>query len=130
VAGCVLFVVAAVVIALQFIGGHDATEVVPDDSALRAPWGCQHCGHLVHLTPRDRVRMEAKASKTDMGGRPIDDKRVPDDGRTSFRELVLTCPKCGRRELRQAATCPRCHTPFVPQRQGTPQPCPICNWSP
>jgi predicted RNA-binding Zn-ribbon protein involved in translation (DUF1610 family) len=136
-AWCV-FGLALFVLGYQLFVEDDPIKDVPDDEELKTAWACHQCGEVQHLTPRRRVELQRKASAMTVGGKVPSDKRVGPEGRTSFRGLVLLCPKCGKLELRRAATCPACNAVYPSTRTGV-QPlypedrlrkCPQCGWKP
>ena len=125
-----LFTAAVLALAYRFIKEDDLIERVPDQQSLRTAWACYDCGESLYLTPRQRVESQRTASDFTIGGRQAGDKTAGEEGRTSFRDLILRCPHCGKMELRKAATCPSCKAIYPARMKGTPQKCPRCGWEP
>jgi len=113
-----------------FLRKPDPLAAVPNEPASRAAWACQACGTVYHLTPRERIQFERRASQVVVGGAPLErQSEAADEARTSARELVLGCPDCKQMALRKAYVCPRCGKPFAGVVKGLPQKC-ACGWDP
>lgn len=104
---------------------------VPDRADLQTAWACHSCGYAELLTPRRRVEIE-QHPPSDLPPLPADRGSarpavaVETEGETSFREIVLPCPKCRRMDLHKARTCTRCGTAFPRMVRGVAQACPKC----
>jgi predicted RNA-binding Zn-ribbon protein involved in translation (DUF1610 family) len=125
----VLFLVAVAVLLIQLLHRDDPLDEVPDAEELRAAWACEHCGEVFYFTPRERIERQMKGAKVTVGGRAVSDPSFGEEGRTSTRDLVLLCPKCGKLEVRRAVICPTCGTAFARFLSGERQSCPSCGWT-
>jgi len=128
VGACILFGISLLILGYQLFIGGNPIDQVPDRADLRVPWACHSCGKVLELTPRERVKLEQKASDFAIGGKPATDDEAGEEGRTSFRELILPCLDCGKMELRRAPTCPKCKKAFASVLKDQVQKCPGCGW--
>ncbi|MEK6674317.1 MAG: hypothetical protein AABZ47_01525 [Planctomycetota bacterium] len=103
---------------------------VPDEPLLATPWGCHACGHVVSLTPRQRVELQNQPRKSSSSKGEVNESVPVPDEQTSVRELILRCPKCGENAMHKALTCPRCSAAFPRVLKGVRQTCPQCSFDP